>query len=101
MTLPSDDIEISASNKSVQWQFDVNQDTNRSSQVAESDRGADFKQSISDQQSKISSDLNSREEIDDLQSCPEDIGKSTSLSNMDLDLNVDHMTDELLNILLE
>ena len=66
-SLPSEDVEISASNKSVQWLFDVNQDTNRSSQIkAPYDHVEEEKMSASKSTSSIISDVNDREEIDDL-----------------------------------
>ena len=51
-----------------------------------------------------SSDLNTRDEMADLESCPDNVGQSQSMSGNDQDMlmaQADAITDELLNLILE
>ena len=98
MSLPTEDVEISESNMSVKWMLDIKQDTERSARTM-----TEAKDSIhpSEKSIETSSDLNTRDEIADLQSCPEEIGKSTSMSNNDLGVDVDFLTDELFGLLVQ
>ena len=94
-SLPSVDIEVKDSGKSTDWQIQLALDYNKSqsSESLTDDYGA--------KQGEIEediSDLNNREEIDDLQSCPDDIGKSQT---DELIQKADAIADELLKALID
>ena len=73
-SLPSEDVEIKDSGKSTDWQIQI-KERSRQRSIAE-DKSEDKQEEIEED----FEDLNEREdkEIEDLQSCPEDIGKSQS-----------------------
>lgn len=73
-SLPSEDVEIKDSGKSTDWQININDHSRRGSiqQAPTPDEMNEVEEDIDD--------LNERDEqaLEDLQSCPEDIGKSQS-----------------------
>lgn len=110
-SLPSEDIEIQDSARSVDWKIKVE---DKESQRPKSEKEDNYTEDdFAESQSKIneeiddgssSSDINTRDEegLTDLNSCPEEISKSASKSaGEDILQKADLITDELLKIILE
>jgi len=117
--LPSEDQEIAVTNRSVDWQIEIAQDSERTAKsgsknhlVTETEEDYtedDFvseEEQIEEEVDELedkSSDLNEREDevVDDLQSCPDDVGKS-SMSNAEalIALDADKITEELFDLLV-
>ena len=109
-SLPSEDIEIPESVRSVEWKIQIeaqeskrsksDKDENYTEDNFVGDSSRQINEEIGDQ---TSSDLNTRDEpgMADLDSCPEEISKSASKSaGDDILLKADLITDELLEIIL-
>lgn len=97
-SLPSEDLSVKDSVRSVEWKFDVKQggsdkdDGQQSSQESELKPSSYIKEEkVEDSDEEIdeesdddtSSDLNTRDEYADLESCPDGVGQSGSMSNND------------------
>lgn len=92
-SLPSEDIEIKESGKSTDWQIVLKAPSHKSSHEGSGE--------VDEIVEEIDEDLNEREskEMDDLQSCPEETGKSQSDDH--LFAKADAIADEILKKLLE
>ena len=115
-SLPSEDISVKDSVRSVDWKYDLNnQDSARGINVKAMDSESEkIEEEKIDEESEIeesnspgdedeidssSDDMNTRDDnITDLESCPEGIGNSQSASANDVDIltKADAITDELL-----
>lgn len=109
-SLPSEDFSIKSSVQSVEWKIDLTgKESHRSATPVE-----DAKPSARDRTepseiiedeiegSDTSSDLNTRDEMADLESCPEGVGQSASQSSPeDLNAKADAIADELFALLVE
>ena len=95
-SLPSEDLSVKDSVRSVDWKFDVKQgtfldkeDEAQLSQSSEKRQNSYIKEEKVEESQEIteeedsSSDLNTRDEIADLESCPDAIGQSGSMSAND------------------
>ena len=117
-SLPSEDISVKDSVRSVEWKYDINRESARESESSanpaneasvKSDKKTSFikEERVEDTESEedieSSSDLNTRDEFEDLESCPDGVGQSGSAGHEQEDIlaQADAITDELLHLLLE
>lgn len=114
-SLPSEDLSVKDSVRSVDWKFDVKQGSLDKEQEAELSQSSEKRQNSYIKEERVeesqeiseeevsSSDLNTRDEIADLESCPDAIGQSGSMSANDQDMlnKADAITEELLELILK
>jgi len=114
-SLPSEDLSVKDSVRSVDWKFDVKQGSLDKDNVAELSQSSEKRQNSYIKEERVedsqeiseeedsSSDLNTRDEIADLESCPDAIGQSGSMSANDQEMlnKADAITEELLELILK
>ena len=118
-SLPSDDMTVQDSVVSVDWKFDVlNADSARVRQSSDDEGTSEKKKNDFINEEKLSetdeieeeddhesdddssSDINTRDEMEDLESCPDGVGQSASMSE-DVNLRAEAITEELLQLILD